>query len=51
MRLGQLVTEEIFEDVSDAVRFYLDLRDTLKLGLDYETEPTRPVPKFSAPTE
>lgn len=33
---GQRTHEEIFEDVRDAVGFYLDLRDQLKLGMDYE---------------
>lgn len=51
MHLGRLIPEDMFDDVNDAVRFFLDLRDQLKLGFDYETEPTRSVPKFSAPGE
>ena len=30
-------TEELFDDVREAVNYYLDLRDELKLGTDYET--------------
>jgi hypothetical protein len=33
------VSEEIFDEVRDAIGYYLDLRDNLKLGLDYEREP------------
>jgi len=33
--------EELFDDVREAVSYYLDLRDDLKLGLDYEGEPPR----------
>lgn len=36
---GEMTSEEIFNDVREAVNYYLDLRDDLKLGLDYESEP------------
>lgn len=33
------VAEELFEDVRDAVSYYLDLRDELQMGLDYDHTP------------
>lgn len=51
MHLGKLLPEDVFDEVSDAARFFLDAREAAKLGLDFDVEPTRPVPKFSAPTE
>lgn len=30
-------SEEFFDDVREAVSYYLDLRDQLQLGMDYET--------------
>lgn len=33
---GHITSEEIFDDVRSAVGYYLDLRDELKLGMDYE---------------
>lgn len=35
---GQMTSEELFDDVRGAVSYYLDLRDELKLGLDYESD-------------
>lgn len=35
-----MTLEELFDDVREAVSYYLDLRDELKLGFDYEREPT-----------
>jgi len=37
---GVAVDEEFFDDVRAAVSFYLDLRDQLKLGMDYEGSAT-----------
>lgn len=37
---NQVGSEEIFDDVRSAVGYYLDLRDELQLGFDYETETT-----------
>jgi hypothetical protein len=34
--LKTMLSEELFNDVRDAVNYYLDLRDELKLGIDYE---------------
>jgi hypothetical protein len=31
-----MTLEEIFDDVRSAIGYYLDLRDELKLGVDYE---------------
>lgn len=36
----QMTSEEIFDDVREAVSYYLDLRDELQLGVDYEGEST-----------
>jgi hypothetical protein len=33
---GKSTHEELFDDVRSAVGYYLDLRDNLKLGADYE---------------
>lgn len=35
--LGKIHSEEIFDDVRSAIDYYLDLRDELKLGADFET--------------
>jgi hypothetical protein len=37
---GQMASEELFDDVRSAVGYYLDLRDDLKLGVDYEVPTT-----------
>jgi len=34
---AQMTSEELFDDVRSAVGYYLDLRDELKLGADYES--------------
>ena len=34
---GRVASEEFFDDVREAVSYYLDLRDQLQLGMDYET--------------
>jgi len=33
----KMTSEELFDDVREAINYYLDLRDELKLGTDYET--------------
>jgi hypothetical protein len=35
----RMTSEELFDDVRQAVSFYLDLRDELKLGADYGRAP------------
>jgi hypothetical protein len=35
-KAAQQTSEELFDDVRSAVGYYLDLRDDLKLGADYE---------------
>jgi len=35
---GTMTSEELFDDVREAISFYLDLRDQRQLGLDYEGE-------------
>lgn len=37
LRKNQMTSEELFDDVREAVSYYLDLRDQLQLGVDYET--------------
>jgi hypothetical protein len=32
----KMTSEELFDDVHSAVAYYLDLRDELRLGIDYE---------------
>jgi hypothetical protein len=32
----KMTSEELFDDVRAAISYYLDLRDELKMGLDYE---------------
>jgi hypothetical protein len=36
-RENRMTSEELFDDVRQAVSYYLDLRDELKLGADYES--------------
>ena len=36
---GKMTSEELFDDVREAVSYYLDLRDELQLGVDYEITP------------
>lgn len=36
----KMTSEELFDDVRAAISYYLDLRDELQLGGDYETAPT-----------
>lgn len=38
LRKNQMISEELFDDVREAVNYYLDLRDQLQLGIDYEDE-------------
>lgn len=33
----KMTSEEMFDDVREATNYYLDLRDTLQLGMDHET--------------
>lgn len=33
----KMTFEELFDDVREATNYYLDLRDTLQLGMDHET--------------
>lgn len=42
VRKNVTLHEELFDDVRDAVNYYLDLRDELKLGFDYEHERETP---------
>ena len=34
---GNMTSEELFDDVREAISYYLDLRDERQLGCDYET--------------
>lgn len=34
----KMTSEELFDDVREAIGYYLDLRDQLQLGIDYESE-------------
>lgn len=34
---GHQTSEELFDDVRSAVGYYLDLRDELRLGMDFES--------------
>jgi hypothetical protein len=36
----KLTSEELFDDVRSATDYYLDLRDELRLGIDYESTKT-----------
>jgi len=36
----RMTSEELFDDVREATSYYLDLRDQLQLGSDYETTAT-----------
>jgi len=35
---GLITSEELFDDVREAISYYLDLRDDVQLGLDHERE-------------
>jgi hypothetical protein len=39
LQKNQMTSEELFDDVRSAIGYYLDLRDELKLGVDYEGGP------------
>jgi len=36
----QMTSEELFDDANAAIAYYLDLRDELRLGTDYESTKT-----------
>ena len=36
---GLMTSEELFDDAHAAIAYYLDLRDELRLGIDYESAP------------
>ena len=35
----KMTSEELFDDVREAIGYYLDLRDQRQLGMDYEATP------------
>lgn len=39
---GQMTSEELFDDVREATNYYLDMRDQLKMGVDYEKDDAQP---------